>query len=44
MAAAPQLTEAETAELEEPERYAPTWAELAECTCPDPCDRDHEFD
>ena len=21
-----------------------TKAELAECTCPDPCERDHEFD
>jgi hypothetical protein len=21
-----------------------TAAELAECTCPDPCERDHDFD
>ena len=21
-----------------------TWSETAECTCPDPCERDHERD
>ncbi|MCW2965092.1 MAG: hypothetical protein JWO17_2344 [Actinomycetia bacterium] len=36
---------AETAEVpvEEPEEVIPMW-ELAECTCPDWCERDHEQD
>ena len=41
--AAAQQTETETTE---PARrpLQPTRAELAECTCPDPCERDHERD
>ena len=27
-----------------PERDAQAQWELAECTCPDPCERDHELD
>ncbi len=29
-----------------PQRSEPivTWAEIAECTCPEHCDRDHEQD
>jgi hypothetical protein len=26
------------------EEVVMTTAELAECTCPDPCERDHDFD
>ncbi len=26
------------------EEVVVTTAELAECTCPDPCERDHDFD
>jgi hypothetical protein len=28
----------------EGEEVVLTTAELAECTCPDPCERDHDFD
>jgi len=28
----------------EREEVVLTPAELAECTCPDPCERDHDFD
>jgi len=28
----------------EREEVVLTTAELAECTCPDPCERDHDFD
>jgi hypothetical protein len=28
----------------DPQRDTLTTAEIAECTCPDPCDRDHEND
>ena len=43
--AAPQRPQA-APPFPEPGRPHPivTWAERAECTCPDACDRDHEQD
>ena len=32
----------ETAKTKEPDAEAPCTAEVAECTCPDFCERDHD--
>ena len=38
------LTTTEEQQAELPEAAAPCTAELAECTCPDFCERDHDND
>jgi hypothetical protein len=42
----PQRQSDPEAPAPEPPRRLPvvTWAETAECTCPDDCERDHELD